>query len=102
MDGFPLQLERIILLGADPKKVNPSILNGPAKLFVPKSVRQRIEFFSTDKIFEVVEPEEFPASLGGKYVEKLTLEEWRAERKRQYQETCSLLYDSIIARESKL
>lgn len=101
-DGFPLQIERVILLNADPSKVSPSVINGAGRLFIPKSVRRIIEFYDKKSIFKVVEAEQLPKEVGGKYVEKRTLKQWRENRKHRYQETCALLYDSIMEREHKL
>ena len=101
-DGFPLQIERVVLLNADPSKVNSSVINGAGRLFIPKSVRRIIEFYDKKSIFKLVEPGQLPKEVGGKYVEKRSLQEWRTERKHRYQETCSMLYDSIMEREHKL
>mmetsp|Transcript_6536 Transcript_6536/g.7469 ORF Transcript_6536/g.7469 Transcript_6536/m.7469 type:complete len:543 (+) Transcript_6536:155-1783(+) len=86
VDSYPVILQRVILYNVKNQKSAASAVNTMGKLFIPRTIRKRIEFRKLPDLLKIMEMDQIPKELGGEHSEQIT--EWRTRKEEHYNETC--------------
>eukprot|EP00511_Aplanochytrium_stocchinoi_P010050 CAMPEP_0204873276 /NCGR_PEP_ID=MMETSP1348-20121228/40210_1 /ASSEMBLY_ACC=CAM_ASM_000700 /TAXON_ID=215587 /ORGANISM="Aplanochytrium stocchinoi, Strain GSBS06" /LENGTH=530 /DNA_ID=CAMNT_0052028531 /DNA_START=301 /DNA_END=1893 /DNA_ORIENTATION=- len=99
LDGYPVILQRVILFNVKSQKTVASAINTMGKLFIPKAIRKLIEFRKLPGLLKIMDIDQVPEKLGGKYSESMI--DWKNRQVKAYLNTCKRMdrYDNMMRME---
>lgn len=87
LDGYPVNIQRVILANVKNQRTVSNAVNTMGKLFIPRTIRKLIEFQKLPGLLKFIDADQIPEQLGGTYSETLTA--WKTRKERAYLETCA-------------